>query len=235
MNIAIFTRNNDHRLRYFLQCLGKINLPVSLIVSAPQRIHSSGLKTKIKNLFFSSALSQVDVTQGLDHSVEIVDNHSSSQTKMLLQQANIDLVLLSKAGIIRKNLINGPWRILNCHPGILPRYRGVGSCEWAIYENGPLGVTVHYIDSGIDTGEILHREHAEPHAGESLETYRKRLDDLGAELLVMVAKKLYDGVDVTPEGQDKMGGVLYTRRPNAEEMFHVRQQFLKRQPQEASS
>lgn len=52
------------------------------------------------------------------------------------------------------SLINSP--ILNVHNGITPRYRGAGNF-WAIREDNPslIGVTVHRVDKGIDTGERL--------------------------------------------------------------------------------
>jgi methionyl-tRNA formyltransferase len=44
----------------------------------------------------------------------------------------------------------------NFHPGILPNYRGSGICSWAIInEEKYMGVTLHVIDEGIDTGDII--------------------------------------------------------------------------------
>jgi len=44
----------------------------------------------------------------------------------------------------------------NFHPGILPKYRGSGICSWAIInEEKHMGVTLHVIDEGIDTGDII--------------------------------------------------------------------------------
>ena len=44
------------------------------------------------------------------------------------------------------------------HYGLLPRYRGMNVTEWSIYYDDPVGVTVHAVDPGIDTGEILLQE-----------------------------------------------------------------------------
>jgi len=49
--------------------------------------------------------------------------------------------------------------ILNAHIGILPRYRGRCVAEWSVLQGDPTGVTVFFIDSGIDTGgRIVLRE-----------------------------------------------------------------------------
>ena len=42
--------------------------------------------------------------------------------------------------------------ILNAHIGILPKYRGRCVAEWSVLQGDPTGVTVFFIDSGIDTG-----------------------------------------------------------------------------------
>jgi hypothetical protein len=49
--------------------------------------------------------------------------------------------------------------ILNAHIGILPKYRGRCVAEWSVLQGDPTGVTVFFIDSGIDTGgRIILRE-----------------------------------------------------------------------------
>ena len=47
--------------------------------------------------------------------------------------------------------------VLNCHMGILPKYRGMDVVEWPFLENDRLnvGITCHLMDKGIDTGDIL--------------------------------------------------------------------------------
>jgi methionyl-tRNA formyltransferase len=47
-------------------------------------------------------------------------------------------------------------RIFNMHPSLLPRHRGCSSIPWALIDgDATTGVTFHYIDQGIDTGNIL--------------------------------------------------------------------------------
>ena len=45
--------------------------------------------------------------------------------------------------------------ILNAHIGILPKYRGRCVAEWSVLQRDPTGVTVFFIDSGIDTGSRI--------------------------------------------------------------------------------
>ena len=68
------------------------------------------------------------------------------------------LVVFTGGGIIRKNILdNAGDGIINCHMGVLPRYKGMDLPEWCILEEeiNELGITLHFMDSGIDTGDIL--------------------------------------------------------------------------------
>ena len=67
-----------------------------------------------------------------------------------------------------------PAGCVNCHPALLPYNRGQYPNVWSIIENTPAGVTLHYIDCGIDTGDIIAQKEVliEPiDTGESL--YKK--------------------------------------------------------------
>lgn len=67
-----------------------------------------------------------------------------------------------------------PQGIVNLHPALLPYNRGQYPNVWSIVEGTPSGVTLHYIDEGIDTGDVIAQKKVfvEPiDTGESL--YRK--------------------------------------------------------------
>jgi methionyl-tRNA formyltransferase len=52
-----------------------------------------------------------------------------------------------------------PLRTVNCHAGKLPSYRGRNILNWAlINDETEFGITVHYVDEGIDTGDILDQQ-----------------------------------------------------------------------------
>lgn len=62
--------------------------------------------------------------------------------------------------VLPKKIIEIPnFGCINLHPSLLPRYRGMSPQHWPII-NGDLetGVTIHYIDEGVDTGNILIQE-----------------------------------------------------------------------------
>jgi len=64
---------------------------------------------------------------------------------------------LHKAGVIYRQQTFDCFRlgILNPHIGILPEYRGRSVMEWALLNGDPTGVTVFFMDTGIDSGERI--------------------------------------------------------------------------------
>jgi methionyl-tRNA formyltransferase len=58
--------------------------------------------------------------------------------------------------IIRQSIIESiKGRIVNLHISLLPWNRGADPNLWSFLEDTPKGVTIHYIDRGIDTGDII--------------------------------------------------------------------------------
>lgn len=111
-----------------------------------------------------------------------------------LKKCNI-LFSINYLYIIEKNLFNFPELIsLNIHGSLLPRYRGRCPHIWSII-NGEdhVGITIHQIDEGCDTGDILIQEKIEltssTTGAEVLDIYRERYPKLIKEALSLVQEK----------------------------------------------
>ena len=75
-----------------------------------------------------------------------------------LKALNLDVGAFCGGGLLRDNFLSSfSMGVLNCHMGILPKYRGMDVVEWPFLEKEPeeTGITCHLIDKGIDTGDIL--------------------------------------------------------------------------------
>lgn len=58
--------------------------------------------------------------------------------------------------IIKQPLLSLPRRgFVNTHPSLLPFNRGKHYSFWSIVEQAPFGVTLHFVDEGVDTGDII--------------------------------------------------------------------------------
>jgi len=76
----------------------------------------------------------------------------------ILKSYKCDLfVSMSFNQIFKKEIINIPkLKTINCHAGKLPFYRGRNILNWVlINDEKEFGITVHYMDDGIDTGDII--------------------------------------------------------------------------------
>jgi methionyl-tRNA formyltransferase len=58
--------------------------------------------------------------------------------------------------ILRRDVLERlPDRVINLHISLLPYNRGADPTLWSVLEDTPAGVTIHYIDEGVDTGDVI--------------------------------------------------------------------------------
>lgn len=90
--------------------------------------------------------------------VPIFDNINSRESLEAIRAYGCDLIVsMSFNQIMRTDFIGlTPNGVINCHAGALPFYRGRNPINWAVINSEKrVGVTVHYVDEGIDTGDII--------------------------------------------------------------------------------
>lgn len=105
------------------------------------------------------------------------------------------LVSMSFNQIFKKDILSiTPTGIINCHAGKLPFYRGRNILNWAlINDEKEFGITVHFVDEGIDTGDII-LQRTYPIADEdSYKTLLERAYTACAEILYDALKQLKNG------------------------------------------
>ena len=96
------------------------------------------------------------------HNIEVmvIKDVNSERVKSKLHELNTDLLISAYFDqILHQDVFEMPkYGTINFHPGYLPSNPGPAPTFWAVAENRPIGSTVHFIDSGIDTGDIILRE-----------------------------------------------------------------------------
>ncbi len=115
-----------------------------------------------------------------------------------LNSREIDYILLAGyLNILTKNIVSAyPRRIINIHPSLIPKYCGMGfygiKVHQAVIENKEkiTGVTVHYVDEGADTGEIIAQAAVEVYEDDTPEILQKRVLELEHKLLPATLKKI---------------------------------------------
>ena len=121
--------------------------------------------------------------------------------------------------ILKPNVIRVPKRgVLNVHPGWLPAYRGAMAYFWVLH-NGEQsgGVTVHWIDEGIDTGPILARRQFRLTRGMTQQHVMVLTAVIGSRLLVRVVRKLIREETLKPLSQEALKDAAYFPMPQSED------------------
>jgi folate-dependent phosphoribosylglycinamide formyltransferase PurN len=153
----------------------------------------STIQKQIRNPYLESALRhgegifrslrQVARTYGFP--VVTCTDQNSPRAIAQLKQWSPDLAIFTGGDILRDEVLKVPRvGILNSHLALLPEIRGMSSPEWSLLCEVPLGITIHFMDSGVDTGPILlRREFAGTDGCDSLADLRNKMIADGIELM----------------------------------------------------
>ena len=113
-----------------------------------------------------------------------VQNHNSENSIKLYRALGLDyLVNAGTPRILKEDTLRSTKGVINCHPGILPLYRGCSAVEWSIYNNDPVGATAHFMNSKIDEGPIIYFEKLNVEIGEVYSQIRQKMISHQAEVL----------------------------------------------------
>jgi methionyl-tRNA formyltransferase len=138
-----------------------------------------------------------------DPAIHYVPSLESQECVDLLLKLRARWAFLAYAPIIRRRLLATPGLIvLNAHGGLLPKYRGMNASAWCQLTGDPLGVTVHVVDEGVDTGPILAQTRVEDPS---------RVQAAQIDLLAEVLLALQAGQQLIPVPQHRSAGRQYYR------------------------
>ncbi len=143
---AVFISGNGSNLKSLIQFSKKKNSPISIELIISDNPKAKGLKFgkifKISNKVFN------------------YKNKIITEKKIISEITNKKIKLICLAGFMRilsKNFIKRfKGKILNIHPSLLPKYKGLNTHQRAISNNEKYsGCTVHFVNSRLDSGKII--------------------------------------------------------------------------------
>ncbi len=143
--------------------------------------------------------------------VATTNAHAGSSFKTLQSWRPDLIVSIYFNQVIREPILGLPPRgIINMHPALLPRNRGLMPCFWAL-ANGDekAGASVHWIDQSLDTGEIIAQRDVDVLTNESVLSLSQRSSDCGAELLIETIDALRCGA-VSSQKQNETEMTYYS-------------------------
>lgn len=135
----------------------------------------------------------LDATRWPTNSYHAIHSVNDPSTIEIIKRANPTVIVICGTRIIGRRLLEAAEvSVINMHAGITPRYRGVHGGYWALAtdDGANCGVTVHLVDTGLDTGAVLaQRPMITPTADDSIFTYPLLQIAAGLpDLLEMIAK-----------------------------------------------
>ena len=112
------------------------------------------------------------------------ENVSQLEEEVLKLIIDYNVKLLVLAGYMRllsKNFVNSlPSKfIVNVHPSLLPKYKGMNAIKQALDDSAQYtGVTIHYVDEGMDSGSIIKQNIIKINDNDTEDTLKDRLQEI---------------------------------------------------------
>jgi peptidoglycan/xylan/chitin deacetylase (PgdA/CDA1 family) len=161
---------------------------------------------------------------GAKYGFEVIRTGSlnSPEAVRALASSEADLGVVIGARILTRNIFSVPrMGCINLHKGRVPEYRGMPPAFWELHDGAAsAGVTVHFVDDGLDTGDVIARSDIQIAPRDTPETLREKLHQEGARLLAAAVQSIQFGT-ASRETQVSREGKPRTK-PTAREIRELR-------------
>ena len=169
------------------------------VVTTPDRPAGRGMK------LVASPVKEYAIEKGLKlFQPEKISNNDEFKNE--IKELAPDLVCVVSYGVILpKSFLKIPaLGCINVHPSMLPKYRGPAPIQWAILNgDNETGVSIMYLDAGMDSGDIILQEKVEIGEDETTGELWNRLSGIGARLLTKVVTDISNGIiERTPQPEE---------------------------------
>ncbi len=155
---------------------------------------------------------------------------NSPENVQKIASLSADLVVVYSTSILKMPLISlFPSRILNLHAGLSPYYRGAGTNLFPFVndELQYVGMTVHYLDAGIDSGNILLQGRPQFEPEDNVHTTGCKCVVLGTELMASALLQFEKSGTLPPgKPQDLTLGKLYLKKHFSDSVLETLHQNL---------
>jgi len=134
--------------------------------------------------------------KAIENNIEVFSPNKIREDYQKIIDIKPDIIITCAYGqIIPKILLDLPkYKCINVHASLLPKYRG-GAPIHASIINGDdeTGITIMYMDEGMDDGNIIKQESIKIEENDNINTLSDKLSNLGAELLIKTLPSILDG------------------------------------------
>ena len=184
-NCAVFISGRGSNLESLIKESKNKNFPIQIELIISDNISAEGLKF--------SEIYNID-SYSIDYS--IFENKDKFEQNLLNELKNKNIELICLAGFMRIlssefiNSFTGP--ILNIHPSLLPKYKGLNTHQRALDNNEKTtGCTVHFVSEELDSGEIILQKSLDIDENETAETLMNRVLKLEHQAYPEAIKQIF--------------------------------------------
>lgn len=120
------------------------------------------------------------------------------ELETLIAALKPDLVVSAGFMRILSERITNRFKIINSHPALLPLFPGAHAVRDALAAGATeTGTTIHWVDAGVDTGQVIAQERVEIHPGDTEESLHERIKIVERGLIVATIASLLTTLEKT--------------------------------------
>ena len=183
INIAVFISGTGTNFKNLIKYSLKkdSNYRISLVISN---------KLKAKGLYYAKRYK-------INKKIINYQNINNAEKNILFELKKNKISLICLAGfmkILSKNFIkNFKGKILNIHPSLLPKFKGLNTHERALRNKENFsGCTVHYVNSKLDSGKVILQKKVKINKNETSKTLRDKILKQEHRLYPEAIKKIFN-------------------------------------------
>ena len=159
------------------------------VVTNPDRPKGRGMKlvaSPVKEFAISKNL-KIYQPEKVRNNVEFIEEMKSLKPDVIC--------VVAYGKILPQEILDIPeLGCINVHGSLLPKYRGAAPIQWAVLNGDKVtGITTMYMDSGMDTGDMILKEEVEIDPDETTGELWNKLSKVGGELLVKTLEQIENG------------------------------------------
>lgn len=182
----------DNRSKAYLQKILDNNLKLDYILFMNDNRNENKYSNEIINISkkfgFDISKSVIDTLH--ENKIDFKEfpfvDINNNELKKFIDSISVDHLIFSGGGILQEEILSCNVNFIHFHPGIIPEYRGSTCFYYSILNHNYAGVTAFFMDSTLDTGDIIFQKKFEkpthPYLDEIFDPY------IRSETLVEVIK-----------------------------------------------
>ncbi len=130
--------------------------------------------------------------------VRTITTPNSKKFRSYLETLDLDLIINQSQNIIKKELLEIPKiGVINRHNALLPKNRGRLTPFWVAFNNeNETGVSIHFVEEGIDSGDIIVQKRFEVTAKDNFNTIVKKNYEIASKAMIeaidLLSQEKYD-------------------------------------------